>query len=306
MPTTSGRPKKALLLFAEMALENNRAYPEDLIRLLNESGQDMTFYWGTFEQLAFFMSEDAIDVIDIKNDRSLTEYDVVYFRYWGDAQGAAMAAARFCSIQGIPFTDSETHRTGSFNKITQYMNLYEAHVPFPRTVVAPAQYLVDHYGQYDLSFPLVMKSVGGTRGRDNYVAEDEDAMKRILDENPNVRFVTQTFIPNNGDYRIVVMGDKVTLAIERKASSGTHLNNTSQGGSAVLVSIESLPQTVLDLSIQAARFFGREIAGVDMVHSLADGRYYCFEVNRAPQIERASFEHEKAHALYEYLLDIAQ
>jgi RimK family alpha-L-glutamate ligase len=295
--------KKVLLLFSKTSVENGSADPSHLARLLANADADIEVSHAFFEDLLFHISEAEVQVIDTANNHSLTEYNVVYFRYWGDAsvQGPALAAARFCKLKNITFVDSEVLRQGSFNKITQYMNLHEAGVPFPHTLVAPAGELLAHYKEHGFSFPLILKAASGTRGNDNFLVHTEEEMRQILEQNSNLTFVLQTFLPNDGDYRVVVMGGKAVLVIKRTASSDTHLNNTSQGGSAENVPVSSLPQEVRDLSVRAANFFGRQIAGVDMVQSSANGRWYCFEVNRAPQIEHASFEHEKAVELAKYL-----
>lgn len=305
-PVSTGENKKVLLLFAKKAADERKAYPADLASLLNKTEGGIAVSTCLFEELLFFIDTESTNVVDTANGCALTDYDVIYFRYWSDAQGAALAAARFCKMKGIPFIDSEVLRAGSFNKITQYMNLHEAGVPFPKTLVAAHEQLLDNYAKHDFSFPFVLKSAGGTRGQDNYVVHDEAEMRRVLDDNPMLTFVLQSFIPNHGDYRVVVMGASVTTVIKRQAVGKTHLNNTSQGGLAEIVPVDSLPQEVLDLSVRAANFFGRELAGVDMVQSTADGRWYCFEVNRAPQIEHASFEHEKAVALAAYLRTLAK
>jgi glutathione synthase/RimK-type ligase-like ATP-grasp enzyme len=174
-------------------------------------------------------------------------------------------------------------------------------VPFPKTLAGPADKLIAHYAEYGFAFPLILKSASGTRGQDNFLVKDENEMREILQKNGRLTFVLQTFLPNNGDYRVVVMGDAVVLAIKRTSGSDSHLNNTSQGSLAEAVPVDSLPQGVREASVRAASFFGRQIAGVDMVQSTADSRWYCFEVNRAPQIEHASFEHEKAAELAKYL-----
>lgn len=296
--------KKALLLFTKKSVDSSLAYPVDLARLLNENG-DLEVASALFEDLLFSIDEQNAGIYDTANNRSLTEYSVVYFRYWGDAQGLALAAARFCKMKNIPFVDSEVFRQGSFNKITQYMNLHEAGVPFPKTLVGPADALLTQYKDHGFSFPLILKSASGTRGQDNFLVQNEHDMRDVLQKNGHLTFVLQTFLPNDGDYRVVVMGSQVVLAIKRTASSDTHLNNTSQGGLATIVPVTSLPEAVRELSVRAATFFGRQIAGVDMVQSSADGRWYCFEVNRSPQIEHASFEKEKAAALATYLKSIA-
>ncbi|HEX7963344.1 MAG TPA: hypothetical protein VF466_02015 [Candidatus Saccharimonadales bacterium] len=300
--------KNVLLLFSRASTESGNADPARLSQLLTNSGAGTTAAHACFEDLLFYLDEHDAEVIDTANNRPLAAYNAIYFRYWGDApvQGPALAAARFCKLKGIPFVDSEVLRTGSFNKITQYMNLHEAGVPFPKTLVGPAAQLLQTYAGRGFAFPLVLKNASGTRGQDNYVVQDETELQDVLHKNPQLTFVLQSFIPNDGDCRVVVMGDSVTLVIKRTAQRGSHLNNTSQGGAAELLPVGDLPQEVRDLSVRAAQFFGRQVAGVDMVQSKADGRWYCFEVNRAPQIEHASFEQEKAKLLAEYLRDLTK
>jgi ribosomal protein S6--L-glutamate ligase len=298
--------KKVLLLFGKGAAKEGKAYPKELAQLLSQADERISVSFAFFEDLLFAVNNEIVDVVDTVHELSLLEYDVVYFRHWGEVQGAALAAARFCELKKIPFIDSEVLRQGSFNKITQYMNLHESGVSFPRTLIAPGPQLLTRYAQYGFDFPLVLKSVSGTRGQDNYVVRNELEMRHVLEDNATLTFVLQEFIPNEGDYRVVVMGNKVVMAIKRRAAEKNHLNNTSQGGSAELVAVDSLPQQVLEASVRAAAFFGRQVAGVDMVQSKSNGHWYCFEVNRSPQIEHASFQDEKAIHLSAYLHDIAK
>lgn len=298
--------KKILLLFARQSVIEGNADPIRLTHLLNQTEADIQVESACFEDLVYYMAQDRCEIIDTVNNAPLTEYDAIYLRYWGNAMGHAIAVTHFCRQKGIPFVDREAFREGSFNKLTQYINLFEAGVAFPRTLVAEAELLVAHYKQYDFTFPLILKSVGGTRGKDNYLAQNEQEMRKILSDNAHLLFVLQEFIPNNGDYRVIVMGDEVVMVIERVATGESHLNNTSQGGSAKIIPVTDLPDHVRAASIRAAKYFAREIAGVDMVESTTDGAFYCFEVNRSPQIEHASFEAEKATVLAEYLHSIAK
>jgi len=293
--------KRVLLLFSEVSVLEGYTHPKDLASLLQSASDQLGVYTCLLEDLVFSITSDFVDVLDTANDCSLADYDVVYFRYWGQTQGHAIAAARFCKLKGVPFVDSEVLRVGSQNKITQYMNLYEAGVAIPHTLIGKAAHLTALYERFDFTFPFILKATNGTRGKDNYLVHDRNHMQQIFTDNPTLTFVLQEFLPNNGDYRVVVMGDKVVLVIERKANQGTHLNNTSQGGDASIVPVDSLPEEVLKMSVRAAQFFGRQIAGVDIVQSTSDGKYYCFEVNRAPQIEHATFETEKARLLADYL-----
>ncbi|HUC90247.1 MAG TPA: ATP-grasp domain-containing protein [Patescibacteria group bacterium] len=292
--------KKVLLLFSKLSIVEGLTHPDDLVKLLNESGENIEASAATLEDLIFYFDGDKAEIM-VDHEHKLGDYQAVYFRHWSLAPGHGLAAARYCKLRGIPFVDKEVLRTGSQNKISQYMNLYEAKVDIPKTLIGNTKRLEESYAEFGFSFPMILKSISGTRGQDNYLARDQQAMRRIFAQNPNVIFVMQEFIANDGDYRVIVMGDEVVAVIRRQATGDTHLNNTSQGGSAKLVPVTDLPSEVCEMSVRAAKFFGRDIAGVDIVKSLDNGKYYCFEVNRAPQIEHSSFEHEKAVLLARYL-----
>lgn len=296
--------KQALLLFAKISVDKGLADPQSLTDLLNGAKGGVDVKWAFFDDLVFNISNELTEVYDARNQQNLQDYAVVYFRYWGQQQGHAMATARICQKLGVRFIDREVLRDGSFSKLTQYVNLAEAGIPFPDTLVANAHNLLAHYESKGFTFPLILKALGGTRGLDNYLVQNEAQLRQLLDQNAGLDFLLQTYIENDGDYRVVVMGDDIVMLIRRKAKEGTHLNNTSQGGSAEIVPIQELPEEVQDQCVQAAKFFKRDVAGIDMVKSKTNGRYYCFEVNRAPQIEQASFKAEKAELLVEYLAQL--
>lgn len=294
-------PKKSLLLFAKSSVQKGLAHPADLCDLLNKADRGVTAQWAYLDDLIYVIENDKVDVYDHRNQCSISDYSVVYFRYWGAQEGHAIAAARICKLIGVPFIDEEVLRRGSQNKITQYVNLHEANVPIPRTLIAGGDLLLEVHQDYGFDFPFIMKDKGGTRGQGNYLVKNQEQMRQVVADNPGITFVLQEFIENNGDYRVVVVGDEVKLVIHRLAVEGSHLNNTSQGGSAVIVPNDTLPVDVLESCVRASKFFGRDFAGVDIVRSESSDAYYCFEVNRAPQIEHASFETEKAAILAEYL-----
>ena len=102
----------------------------------------------------------------------------------------------------------------------------------------------------------------------------------------------QEFIPNDGDYRILVAGDNI-LGIERKAVEGSHLNNTSQGGSARLVSQDVLPEGMIADARRIARHLDMTIAGVDALIDKHTGEYYFLEVNSQPQLMSGAYVNQK-------------
>jgi glutathione synthase/RimK-type ligase-like ATP-grasp enzyme len=150
-----------------------------------------------------------------------------------------------------------------------------------------------------------MKGLNATRGQDNYLVKSADELRARFAERPDTDFLLQEFLPNDGDYRIIVAGGQARFAMYRTPADGKHMNNTSQGGQAVLVNLGDVSRRILDDCITAAATFGRDFAGVDVVLHKDTGAYYFFEVNRSPQIESGMFVAEKAEVLAQYLYDEA-
>jgi glutathione synthase/RimK-type ligase-like ATP-grasp enzyme len=90
--------------------------------------------------------------------------------------------------------------------------------------------------------------------------------------------------------------------IERaRRNDKTHLNNTSQGAPAKIVSLETIPPELRRASTKAAKILEREIAGVDILQDKNTGLWYCLEVNDGPQLASGSFIKEKNVAFAEFL-----
>jgi ribosomal protein S6--L-glutamate ligase len=145
-------------------------------------------------------------------------------------------------------------------------------------------------------YPFILKADNGKKGRNNYLVKDQAELDQILNDNLNIQFVAQEHIPNNGDFRALVLNDEISLVIERKAAEGTHLSNTSQGGSANLFDAVNFSHQVRTDIIKSAQVEGLQVAGVDIMFDNRTGKHYFLEVNRAPQIGTGAFANQKIAA----------
>jgi glutathione synthase/RimK-type ligase-like ATP-grasp enzyme len=187
--------------------------------------------------------------------------------------------------------------------------LAENAIAVPDTVFTMPSRLKNSYSLYKekLGLPFVLKDIHASRGAMNEVIRNQEDFNALIARaeasEEHHYFVGQAFVPNDGDYRVLVFGGKVSLAIHRKrADDSTHLNNTSQGGTAVIVPLSEFPEQVLEDSRRAATSHELGIAGVDMVKDKETGRWYCFEVNESPQITTGSHSHAKWDGLASYLM----
>ncbi len=75
-----------------------------------------------------------------------------------------------------------------------------AGLPVPDTIYGPVEELLTN----DLvTFPAIVKADIGRAGQDNFLVHDAAQYRDIIHRYEDQIMVTQTFIPNNGDYRIM-------------------------------------------------------------------------------------------------------
>lgn len=119
------------------------------------------------------------------------------------------------------------------------------------------------------SFPVIIKGSGGDRGTRVFKADNIEEMEKLVrdlrksETEEGKRYMLQEFIPNDGDYRVLVLGKKVLGVMKRSSQSLEEFkNNYSAGGK---VEVATLPSNILDLAVKAARVCGLAIAGVDIM-----------------------------------------
>jgi len=292
---------KVLLLFANTSVKSAKAFPEDLKEILQETAiaknVDMEIFVSYARSLSFFISNEKVEIRDHKNHLNLEEYDLVYFRKAGPAMQQMQACAHYLRDRGIPFYDNELIKANSRNKLSQMVMLERKGLPIPATLFCRnkqrlKRLVTKKYAEY-FPFPVIVKATGGSRGEANYLAKDFEELDEIVRNDSARNYIIQQFIPNDGDYRFFIAGGNLYGAIHRKSSGDSHLSNTSKGGTASLVDISSFSREVRSDAVLSAQIFGRSVAGVDIMFDSRNGKHYFLEVNRAPQIEHASFEAEK-------------
>ncbi|HUC96578.1 MAG TPA: hypothetical protein VMR16_02840 [Candidatus Saccharimonadales bacterium] len=269
--------------------------------LRNQKINRITIDMTSLNNLVFDISNDNCIVIDMLSGKDVADYDAVIIRNVGKTPELGITLANYLAMKQIPFTDSYLESKGS-GKLACAMLRYRHGLSTPRTVYSTAKHLGNYIDSGALSFPFVLKSDNGKKGRDNYLIKSKNELEEKLLAQSDIMFIAQQFIENDGDYRALVMGDKITVVLKRVAASkDTHINNTSQGGVAELLTVDEFPSDIQNEILKAARVEKLEVAGVDIIFDKLSGKHYFLEVNRAPQIGTGSFAEEKIAAYAEFL-----
>jgi glutathione synthase/RimK-type ligase-like ATP-grasp enzyme len=238
-------------------------------------------------------------MIDIRNSRDLAEYDLVILRGKLAANiNLVSTASQYLHLKGIAHVNTAYGSRRAIGKVPQLYNMAELGMPVPYTVSAQAKYLPSLLEEH-LTYPVVVKDVKGAHGSHNYLVNNRDELDQILSKNQDITFMAQQFIPNQGDYRVLIVGDAVTL-IHRQSQGESHLNNTSVGGKATLLEASALDPKIIEQSKRFAEFCGYEIAGVDVIQSQENGAHYFLEINSQPQLQTGAFVDEKQAMVGKY------
>jgi ribosomal protein S6--L-glutamate ligase len=109
-----------------------------------------------------------------------------------------------------------------------------------------------------------------------------DLRKSETDEGK--RYMLQEYIPNNGDYRVLVLGDKVLGVMKRSSAKQNEFrNNYSAGGT---VEVAELPEEIKQLAVKSAKVCGLAVAGVDVAFRDNDlKKPVIWEVNKGPKFK---------------------
>ena len=243
-------------------------------------------------ELFFDVSQDKTAIYHPAKEFDLRDFDLVIMRHVGTRWVEAHAIGQYCEKYGIKYTDAYLNRLLPDSKLSNAFFLWcHGVTQWPRTMAGPSEELAMRLSE--LGGRAVLKDSDGSKGRLNFVVTTAQEVRDITRQYPDTQFIMQEFIPNEADYRILIMGGRVAMVIRRSGDGTSHLNNTSQGGSAEVVPIDQLPVEVVQHSVRAADLLKLQVAGVDIMFNSITNQWYFLEVNNAPQVSSGSFTQEK-------------
>jgi glutathione synthase/RimK-type ligase-like ATP-grasp enzyme len=262
--------------------------------------------YASYDDLDYGMGMPGSHITLRATGQDIAGFDLVYFKTTSKYADVAAATARYLEKRRVPFIDEAIKHFPSTSKIYQYMLLEHSRTQVPRSFFVLPQVMAESFevAVERVGLPFVLKDIHGNKGEYNYVIRNQRDFNKAckLTAKAGVQCIAQAFVPNDCDYRVLVLGKKIGLIIRRsRVDDSTHLNNTSQGAQAEIVPLTTLPPDVQKACLQAAKLVERQVAGVDMVMDKDTGKWYCLEVNDGPQLASGSFVSEKYKAVAAYL-----
>ncbi len=262
--------------------------------------------WGTVERFVTEARAVELEVVPIRYrqlqlrqqergwdidfaGRPLRNFDLFYFRAVGSELEWSKLLTLYAARHEIPVVDQYLADEGVLRRTKAVSGIFlaEGGVSYPRTTFIERIEDLKHELAANWQYPVVVKlSQGGRHGISTFWLRGEPDLTEFEEKSkdeesrPKRGFLIQEYIPNNGDYRLFVVGYKVLGGFKRAPKEEKVVMNKSLGQSVALMEI---PGDVVAEAEKAAQALGVEVAGIDLVTHKDTGKPYVIEVNEAPQ-----------------------
>lgn len=244
------------------------------------------------EAKKIFSKADHLDIrkieVEASNELKVTykgekidDYDCIYvrgsFRYSLLQRSITRALHQdiFMPIQPEAFTIGH-------DKFLTLLELRKSNVPLPKTYFAATTESTKKLLE-EVHYPIIMKIPSGTQGKGVMFADSISSARSMLDtlEVFNQPYILQEYVETNAtDIRAVVIGNKVSGAMKRKAEKSELRANIHMGAKGQPLELDADTEQI---AIKAARAIGAEICAVDILDS--GGKPQVIEVNLSPGIQ---------------------
>ena len=187
---------------------------------------------------------DESKIQKIKKYKKADDYDVLFFRttgkHWEEVDLIINSIKRDDVVVVDPLV--RTGKPSMACKAWQMLALEKAGIEVPRTVYGSLWYLYEtmknppslrdtSLDREAFNFPVIIKGSGGDRGTRVYKADNLEQLEKLVrdlrksETEEGKRYMLQEYIPNDGDYRVLVLGEKVLGVMKRSSTKQDEFKN---------------------------------------------------------------------------------
>ena len=175
------------------------------------------------------------------------------------------------------------------DKFRTYIKLKDYGLTQPKTVLIPNQdELENAVKKLDTKFPIIMKTLRGSKGVGVLFIESERALTSIVQlmykTDSSSDLLIQEYIKSEFDVRVIVLGGKIVGTMQRDVVEGDFRSNYSQGAKVKSYKLSDLE---IEQSLLAAKALDGILTAVDFIPSSNPKTEppFILEVNSSPGSE---------------------
>ena len=209
----------------------------------------------------------------------LRDYDFVFFGFMSNFTTLVKMLVEYLDKHNIPCLKYGTYKDFD-NKAYEMHLLQSLGYPYIPSIMASKITKKVADAVKDFGFPVVVKDINLNRGEGVWKIEN---MKDLLQTFAygNKLMLIQKFIPNDGDYRVISIKNKVELIIKKERIKGSKefRANVARGGKAVK---GTLPKSIIDMCEDISKHLVCDIVGFDIIQDKVTKEYFVMETNSSP------------------------
>lgn len=237
---------------------------------------------ASFEDIELFIKKGEVRAF-VKN-KPFTDYRAIFFRRVGKKRSLAFILSNIAQKNGMFYVDRLYRLTSEPGKLKQTAALALNGISTPKTYFASiyTKKSIDSAEKF-LGLPMVIKISRSRKGAGVFLAKSKKEALRIIKDALRNEILIQEFIPNNFDYRVLILGNALSCVIKRERPDKTNefRNNVYLGASEEFMDIPEVSTSIKKEALRAAQVADIQVAGVDIVIG-PDNKPYVFEINRSP------------------------
>ena len=271
-------PKRALRI-AVLSREDNYS-----TRRLVEVGEARGHSVEVIDTTRCYMAINTMAPEVHYDGKRLPRYDAVIPRIGASITTYGCAVIRQFETIGTYCVNGAAGIQASRDKLHAHQVLASKRIGMPTTAFAASPKDTSNLMALVGTAPLIVKLLESTQGKGVVLAETKKAAESVIDAFRGLKanFLVQDFVKEAAgeDIRCLVIAGKVVAAMKRTGAEGDFRSNLHRGGSAKVVRISKAER---DTAIRAARAFGLNMSGVDLLRSETGPKV--LEVNSSPGFE---------------------
>lgn len=219
------------------------------------------------------------------NDVKIKDYDFVFFGHISNFTTIVKMIISYLDKYNIPYIKYGTYKDLD-NKAYEMHLMQTLGYPYIPSIMASkiTKRVIDNIQEF--GFPVIVKDVNLNRGEGVWKIDNVKELLKTFTYN-NKLMLIQKFIPNDGDYRVITIKNKVELIIKKERIKGSKefRANVARGGKAVK---GVLPKDIIKMCEDISHHLVCDIVGFDIIQDKENGEYYVMETNSSPHFSTFS------------------
>lgn len=231
----------------------------------------------------------SVELISKDDYSRVGEFDALFIRETTSVNHHTYRFASRAQSDGVVVLDDPQSILRCTNKVYLAELLGKAKIPTPKTLVVHSENKDQVMAQ--LGLPCVLKLPDSSFSQGVIKASTQEELKAEIEKmlTSSDLIIAQEFLPSDFDWRIGVLDKRPLYACKYyMAKNHWQIYNWAADKNEVegrfdTISVDKVPQKVIDISLKATNLIGNGLYGVDVKE--VNGSLYVIEVNDNPSID---------------------